>query len=358
VSTLTADRGEIARFYAALFKHAPTGSWISLRAFRHRDDEPMFYAYRSSFSCARIGDPDLVEQAALVADWMARQPEGVVFCPPIATFKTEHNAKTENLAAVLVISVECDERALEAIAILTAIMGPPTAIVASGGTWTNPDTGEVEPKLHAHWRLSQAAVTETAMNAARLARRLACAIVGGDATNNAPVHPIRWPGSWHRKAEPRMARIIEANDIEIDLGAALGKLTTEAIARGVARYSDEAAPAHGNPEKMARIDDVARWLDDIPNPEPCSETQTAEQQWAAWNTIGMAVWAATGGTADGLMLFHRWSVRSSKYDARNTERRWAHYHKHPPTRLGAGTLCHRAAHYRKAARQGVGECVT
>ena len=42
------------------------------------------------------------------------------------------------------------------------------------------------------------------------------------------MHPIRWPGSWHRKKTPRLARIVAlAEDTEIDLGEALERLRAE-----------------------------------------------------------------------------------------------------------------------------------
>jgi hypothetical protein len=68
------------------------------------------------------------------------------------------------------------------------------------------------------------------------ARILATAIVGGDATNVPAVHPIRWPGSWHRKGEPRLATIVTLNaDREIILSDALEQL--EAMAPAIAKPS-------------------------------------------------------------------------------------------------------------------------
>ncbi len=39
-------------------------------------------------------------------------------------------------------------------------------VVQSGGEWSDPATGEVEPKLHAYWRLNEP--TRTADDHARL----------------------------------------------------------------------------------------------------------------------------------------------------------------------------------------------
>ena len=51
---------------------------------------------------------------------------------------------------------------------------------------------------------------------------LATKLVGGDDTNKSIVHPIRWPGSWHRKRTPRLAKIVaSSDDNEIDLAEAV-----------------------------------------------------------------------------------------------------------------------------------------
>src|SRR5262249_38104923 len=54
---------------------------------------------------------------------------------------------------------------------------------------------------------------------------LATRLVGGDPSNKPVCHPIRWPGSWHRKSEPILCHIDEAKpDNEIDLATALAAL--------------------------------------------------------------------------------------------------------------------------------------
>jgi hypothetical protein len=57
---------------------------------------------------------------------------------------------------------------------------------------------------------------------------LATTFVGGDATNIPACHPIRWPGSWHRKIDPaRLCEIIALDpDREIELDTALKILET------------------------------------------------------------------------------------------------------------------------------------
>lgn len=65
--------------------------------------------------------------------------------------------------------------------------------------------------------------------------------------------------------------------------------------------------------------------------------------WHDWNTIGMAIWSATGGNADGLKLFHYWSKKWHGYSAANTDDRWRNYHATPPTSVTAGTIFFKAS---------------
>jgi predicted P-loop ATPase len=64
--------------------------------------------------------------------------------------------------------------------------------------------------------------------------------------------------------------------------------------------------------------------------------------WDRWYQLGMAVWRATGGSADGFTAWDTWSKKSPKYDARNTAQKWAAFFKSPPTKIGAGTIFHLA----------------
>ena len=45
--------------------------------------------------------------------------------------------------------------------------------------------------------------------------------------------------------------------------------------------------------------------------------------WDEWNRIGMAAWAATGGSEIGREAFAKWSAKSSKNDKDTTESRLA-----------------------------------
>jgi hypothetical protein len=60
--------------------------------------------------------------------------------------------------------------------------------------------------------------------------------------------------------------------------------------------------------------------------------------WHEWNRIGMAIWAATGGSRQGGVIFDDFSAKSAKYSPCKTAARWERYSRSPPNRLGAGTL--------------------
>jgi Primase C terminal 2 (PriCT-2)/Bifunctional DNA primase/polymerase, N-terminal len=64
--------------------------------------------------------------------------------------------------------------------------------------------------------------------------------------------------------------------------------------------------------------------------------------WEAWNRIGLAFFAASGGSEAGFAAFDDLSARSPKYCPRETAARWANYRRSPPSHIGKGTLIHLA----------------
>ena len=138
----------------------------------------------------------------------------------MAGFNNYHKADEASLTEGYVLTVECDQRPRKARRTLEGLLGLATFIVASGGLWVDPATGEAQEKLHLHWRLRGPA-SGTDKDRLKTARRWAAEIAGADPTNISIVHPIRWPGSIHRKGEPKLVQIIAATEAEIDLGEAL-----------------------------------------------------------------------------------------------------------------------------------------
>ena len=232
MNAVDADRAEIGLFVNGMFVHADEGTFASLRTFTHNAADPPVDITGVKLNGAGLAP--LVQIAFGKASRAAKHPKPVVFAPPVCTLNNAHRAREEDLANGLGLTVEIDADARGGLALLRGLIGPPTVIVASGGEWTDPASGEVQPKLHGHWRLSEPTRAPEDHAKLKRARRLATALVGGDHTNIPVVHPIRWPGSVHRKGEPKLARIVELDEkAEIDLGAALEALEVAAAARGI-----------------------------------------------------------------------------------------------------------------------------
>jgi hypothetical protein len=66
--------------------------------------------------------------------------------------------------------------------------------------------------------------------------------------------------------------------------------------------------------------------------------------WESYSTIRMAIYAATGGSTDGFILFDKFSKKSEKkYNAANTMALWSNLHRSPPNRIGFSSLHHWAS---------------
>lgn len=247
---LQADREQIGRFAAALFRYADEGTHVSLRSFPENQG-PVFAIEAHRFT----GDLDrLVDLAESHANRAARAGSAVVFAPPIATFADERSASEDALRNGLALSVECDQSPDAAREKLEAILGPATVVVASGGEWTDPVTGEIQAKLHLHWRLTEPTRDPAGHADLKAARGLAMNLAGGDPTSKPAVHPMRWPGSWHRKGAPRLVRIVSLTDTEIDLQEALDRLRD---ARAATRPSGDGKPSKAGEETRGESRETA-----------------------------------------------------------------------------------------------------
>ena len=318
------DADAIAAFVRTLFCYAEDGTFVSMRGFDQLDDsKPAMYVV----GVRLVGIGPVVHAAVKGARYCANTTAPAVFAPPIATFTLANKAAEKHLANGLTISVELDRgNTAEARRRLEYLLGPVTVIVASGGEWTDPDTGEVFPKLHLHWRLSEATTTSEEHARLKHARRLACALVGADPTAKTIVHPLRWPGSWHMKAAPKLARIIALNEAaELHLGDALDALEPAVEDAGLAT----ADTTKTSGEAQTTIEVIESSLTAIPN---------WNEHWDQWIKIGLLTYRASGHSDAGLKAWITWSQKSGKFIAGTCEERWAHFHTSPPDRGGAGTL--------------------
>ena len=91
--------------------------------------------------------------------------------------------------------------------------------------------------------------------------------------------------------------------------------------------------------------DVVAALACIPNGEA--------PNWEWWNKVGLATWAATGGSLSGCAAWFAWSEKNASHDAGACRERWNHYtrHRDRPQQVGAGTLFHLAREARPGWRK-------
>jgi len=131
-------------------------------------------------------------------------------------------------------------------------------------------------------------------------------------------HAARRPG-------PDLLNILWEFDPELGRPAYrwLGKPTPDAP-----RWSPK--PRHEVTERDIALRELARV---IPN----------NADWHEWNRVGMAFYAASGGSDEGFIAFDDWSAKSpSKYDCHAVEERWRNYQRSPPSRISLGALIHLA----------------
>lgn len=276
----TADRTELTRFVDATFRYADDATAAVLRTFVEGSSE-LLWSVRVTLNGAGL-DP-LIEHAAHHATKAANARRPAVFAPPVATF-TGTRTRESDLGNGLVLTIEADRAPAVAWRNLQFVLGPPTVVVASGGEWTDPESGEVEAKLHLHWRCKEPSCTAPEHALLKRARALACRFAGADATGVSLVHPFRWPGSWHRKGEPRLARIVALRpEVEIDVAEAI-ELLEPLIprSRGCGRSRIGTALPPQLPEQ-----DLQALGEIIAN---------ADREWADWNRLGLALFAASGGS--------------------------------------------------------------
>jgi hypothetical protein len=344
---LAADRAEISRFVQALFVHADEGGFVSLRTFEHERGKPPVEIWAVRLNGEGLAP--LVGQAARAATRAARHPKPAVFCPPICTFANGQRAAEADVLNGVALSVECDVHPAEARLRLEGLLGPATVTVVSGGTWTDPAGGEAQDKLHLHWRLAEPTRTPEEHGQLKRARRLAEALIGADPSAVPLVHPMRWPGSWHRKGAPKRCRIAEMHEeVEIGLVEASDRLEQAVMLALEHASGDQAARlrvaleqragACGSgrplrPDLGARDADLEALADAILN----DDAPRAE-----YVAMGLAFYAASAGSTAGFNAWDRWARKSAAKYHGGTARQWEHFAESPPDRTGKGALVERA----------------
>jgi hypothetical protein len=267
-----------------------------------------------------------VEEAGKIASRPA--DEAAVFAPPPCLFNPfGDKARQADVIAAPVIAVDLDKADPdEGRRKLEALLGPATLVIASGGVWLGPD-GSEKDKLHLYWRLARPARSVDDIWLLNSVRKAAAKFAGGDTSAASPAHPMRWPGSWHTKGEPRMCQIIGGDDsreIALADAARLLKAEEQMTTKGGREpgslfFSKEALTS-------AQLFDVA---ENLPN---------HDLEWEAWNKVLMAFYDASYDSREGKEAARTWSAKAAKHDDDIFDARWEHIGAHPPERLNAKSL--------------------
>ena len=240
--SLEPNQDDLSAYFGAIFRYATDGAYLTHRVYLEKSGPAL------STKGLQVKDGNLdaqVVEAVAKARMAANHQKPAVYCLPLAGFSCATSARAEDLDEVYTLTVDLDQRPAESLRLLQQVLGPPTVVVESGAEWINHETGAVEKKLHVHWRLMEPA-TGAEVEHLQKARRLAAVKVGGDVSAASPVHAFRAPGSFHRKATPRLAKIAALRpDMEIDLGDALDRLREMLPAPWVARVTGGLQPRRG-----------------------------------------------------------------------------------------------------------------
>jgi hypothetical protein len=221
------DKQQLARFIHTLFRKVGTEGNVKLSAFHETKNGPDPGVHKW-VHLHRDGVDGIIKKAVELADEAANGDPPRVFCPPPAIFRKGLGATLNALQTCPALFVDCDKSPEAAQHTLEALLGEAHIVVHSGGT-----TAENQAKRHLYWILREPATTPEDIGKLAVAQRLAIALIDGDLTITL-VHPMRWPGSWHRKGKARPCTINSFNaGAEIDLDD-----TLEILSKAV----DEASP--------------------------------------------------------------------------------------------------------------------
>src|SRR5208337_791305 len=294
------DKAEAARFLSLLDAHATfftfqTFDDVVLENNKKRKDPKLLRALRGSLDKCWDEIVRLNEQGA-----------GVF----VTVNETDGKRRTgENIVRVRALFADLDGAPLEPI---LQHAPEPTIVVESSPR-----------RYHIYW-----IATGVRLEAFGDKQKMIAARFNGDDVHDLP-RVMRLPGFVHRKTVPFLTRVICVNERATypvpDFGPDDGAIDRK-------RRETDANPFQRLANKKLEADDLALLaaaMEAIPNDS---------DSWDDWNRIGMALFAATGGSDEGLELFHKWSQKWPGYNDKDTDDKWQTLHRSPPNRIGAGTI--------------------
>jgi DNA polymerase I-like protein with 3'-5' exonuclease and polymerase domains len=298
------DRAEAARFLALL---DPTATRFTFQTFHDNQG-------RKNPALAKILHGTLAQHFATL-NGLNSAGAGIF----VTINETDLRGRTaENVVRVRCLFIDLDGAPLDPV--LAAAPRVHFVTESSPGRW------------QAFWNVSDIALADFRTYQRALIKRF-----GSDASVHDLPRVMRLPGFLHRKGEPFRTRIVTVNDAPPHAVAAfVGLANVEAPTA-----ADLVVPGLGiASEPLPPLAEVAAALEVIPIPVAGEGTiADAGAAYAHWINIGMATHAATGGSAEGLALFDKWSQKSQHYDAEGLAEKWRSFH---PREVTMGTLAYHA----------------
>src|SRR6476646_646032 len=105
MGNLDPDRQMLEQFVILMFKKTKQDAFVSLRLFPDKGSRNSAPLCTESI---RLSDKEFYNITMIRFEQAANWFEPAVFCPPVCTFQTHKNAKTDNLCEGPTLSVECD----------------------------------------------------------------------------------------------------------------------------------------------------------------------------------------------------------------------------------------------------------
>ncbi len=338
---LTADRKVVQEFYDTIFARCEGATgYMVLRATETHGKRRVI---RNKW--VRYPD-DLIDSAEALATEVAalKGDERAVLAPPVCIFGDQVTGDGKrwsgesNVILAPTLTVDLDKHPASSLIQLWAVLGAPTLISASGGTWKGREEDEGEDKLHAYWRLYEPACSVEDRALLKQVRAMAAKLIDSDSSAAPLSHPMRLPGSYHTKGEPKLCRITPDGDPKrnIKLGWAFDELAQALEKAGKTWDGSRGFAEPGTGQFKTKEPLPFETLLDAANIIPNDDLE-----WEDWNTILMTFYDASHGSLDGYEAATIFSQKSKRYTAEGCEERWAHYQSSPPSKLSAGSLFHR-----------------
>ena len=156
---------------------------------------------------------------------------------------------------------------------------------------------------------------------------------GADPRATGIARVYRVPGFWHLKRDPFLVRVVGGAMWTVDKGTLLAAFPPRPPQIRMMRPVP-CVRAIANDRRISGLDRLAAPLVAIP-----------ADDYGTWITIGLALYAESGGCANGLVMWDTWSASSSKYWPGVCAARWATFTSATSTPVTGGKIFWLAARY-------------